>query len=187
MPQLILYACPVGPLAQQIAAYFEISRQRCGPNAAHAYMPHCTLTGFFEDDERAIALYTRLLASILLDYRESIPEPAIAIQQLTFRADWHGLELTAAWLKQLTCDFAAQATSPTRCQPLRLKEWLHLSLAYDFDPAYGAVLKRLATDLIDLSAPVSWHLRLYQRSADNVWRCHSSQVLVEGPGEGVRG
>ena len=180
MPQLILYACPVGPLAQQIAAYFEISRQRCGPNAAHAYMPHCTLTGFFKDDERAIALYTKLLESILCDYRESIPEPAIAIQQLTFRTDWHGLELAADWLKQLAGDFAAQAASPTRRQPLRLKKWLHLSLAYGFDPVCEAALKRLATDLIDLSAPVYWHLRLYQRSTGDTWRCHSSQVLGEG-------
>ncbi|MGC1309940.1 MAG: hypothetical protein WA885_22160 [Phormidesmis sp.] len=54
--QLILYVCPTGPMARQIETYFEQSQQRYGPNAAHAYMPHCTLTGFFEDEEGAVTL-----------------------------------------------------------------------------------------------------------------------------------
>ncbi|MGB3296107.1 MAG: hypothetical protein WBB01_24240 [Phormidesmis sp.] len=172
MPQLILYACPVGPLAQQIAAYFETSQRLCGPNAAHAYTPHCTLTGFFRDEERAIALYLDTLESILSVYRKRIPKLPISITQLTFRADWHGLEIEANGLKRLAVDFAAQANSPTRRGPLRLKEWLHLSLAYDFDPTCESALRQFATGLIDLSTPVSWELRLYERSPDNHWQCH---------------
>ncbi|CAN5634059.1 hypothetical protein BH23CYA1_BH23CYA1_13090 [soil metagenome] len=48
MPQFIFYACPTGPLAQQLATSFERTQRICGPNTAHAYMPHCTLTGFFK-------------------------------------------------------------------------------------------------------------------------------------------
>ena len=47
MPKLIVYACPVGELAEQLETYFSKSRLACGPNQAHQYMPHCTLTGFF--------------------------------------------------------------------------------------------------------------------------------------------
>ncbi len=177
MPQLILYACPVGSLAQQIEAYFKLSQQRCGPNAAHAYMPHCTLTGFFEDEEKAIAQYTTALESLLLKYQKHIPNPPISLKQLTFRPDWHGIELEASGLKRLVAEFAAQVRSPTRRSPIRLKDWLHLSLAYEFDPAHEVTLKRSARDLIDLSASVSWHLNLYQRSTDHGWQCHSSQAL----------
>lgn len=184
MPQLILYACPVGPLAAQIKTYFEVSQRLCGPNAAHAYMPHCTLTGFFEDEERAIALYTTALDSLLLQYQKHIPKPPIAITQLTFRADWHGLELEAVWLKQLVADFAEQATSPTRRSPLRLKNWLHLSLAYEFNPTCESALIQSARDLIDLSTPVFWEIRLYERwqslpreSPTNRWRYHYSELI----------
>ncbi|MEM8809425.1 MAG: hypothetical protein AAGF01_25670, partial [Cyanobacteria bacterium P01_G01_bin.38] len=133
MAQFILYACPIGPLAEQLETYFEKSQQLCGPNAAHAYMPHCTLTGFFNDDECAIAPYIRTLENVLAANRALIPKPPILIKQLTFRSDWHGLELSADGLKQLVAIFADQAASPTRLEPLRLKDWLHLSLAYEFN------------------------------------------------------
>ena len=177
MPQLILYACPIGPLAAQIGTYFEVSQRLCGPNAAHAYMPHCTLTGFFEDEENAIALYTTSLERVLATYQKRIPEPPIFIEQIVYRPNWHGLELKADWLKQLASDFVAQTASPTRRGTVRLKDWLHLSLAYEFDLSCEAALKQVASDLIDLSASVSWQLHLYQRSSDNTWQCHSSQAL----------
>ncbi|MEO0802793.1 MAG: hypothetical protein AAFY57_11025 [Cyanobacteria bacterium J06642_2] len=47
--ELILYACPVGSLVEQLDCYFQKSLQLCGHNTAHLYMPHCTLTGFFHD------------------------------------------------------------------------------------------------------------------------------------------
>lgn len=180
MPQLILYACPIGPLAEQLETYFEKSQQICGPNAAHAYMPHCTLTGFFNDEESAIALYTDTLDTLLSQYCDRIPRPAVVIKQLTFRPDWHGLELEADWLKQLAADFAiAASTCPesTRTESLRLKDWLHLSLAYEFNPTHEISLKHLADELIDIAAPVDWELRFYQRSPNNNWHCHSSQRL----------
>ncbi len=176
MPQLICYACPVGPLAQQIAAYFE-SSQRYGLNAAHAYMPHCTLTGFFADEESAIAGYVDVLERLLLEYRDRIPHPPIAIKQLILRTDWHGLTLEADWLKQLVADFAMRSKSTIRLEPIRLKDWLHLSLAYTFNPDCERELAQLASNLIDLSIPVSWELRFYQRKPGNRWQCHRSWVI----------
>ena len=163
MPKLIVYACPVGPLAQQIERYLTQAKERYGPNAAHAYMPHCTLTGFFEDEESSIPRYTKILGLVFNEYRDRIPIPAIQIKQLSFHADWHGLELEADWLKQLITEFARRSSSLTRDEALRLKDWLHLSLAYGFKPNQAAGLKQLAHQLIDISSEVSWELRFYSR------------------------
>lgn len=200
IPQLILYACPVGPLAEHIEAYLDESKRLCGANAAHAYMPHCTLTGFFVDSgcaegdasgaeiansSQAITYYIDALEKVLKDYKQSLKNdlspaglaPKIQIEQLMFRPDWHGLSLKADWLKQLVATFSAQTHSPTLQAPLRLKDWLHLSLAYDFQPEHAPMLKQLADELIDISAEVTWELRFYQRSHNNTWRCHRAWPL----------
>ncbi len=83
------------------------------------------------------------------------------IQQLIFRTDWHRLALEADWLKQLAADFSVQAKSPTRLEPIYLRDWLHLSLTYTFNPNCESELAQLATHSIDLSSPVSWELRFY--------------------------
>ena len=174
---LIVYACPVGPLATQIEAYLQQSQQNYGPNSAHAYMPHCTLTGFFCDKESAIPHYIHVLNHILSNDLSDIPSPSITIQQMAFQPNWHGLILGAEWLKQLIVSFAQQADSATCTEPLRLKDWLHLSLAYDFSPADAPALQQMATELIDITAPVSWELRFYQRANNCEWTCHKSWPL----------
>ncbi len=177
MPKFIVYACPVGELADQLDRYFEQSRVLCGPNSAHNYMPHCTLTGFFEDAVSSAPNYAQRLERSYKRLRRSQPHPVVAIKALTFRPDWHGLELESPWLKQVMVDFACTATSPTRTSPLRLKDWLHLSLAYDFQADHADQLEALAYDLVDSTASVAWDLRYYQRNPDNTWVCHTSITL----------
>lgn len=177
MAKFILYACPVGPLANQIDAYFERSQQRCGPNAAHAYMPHCTLTGFFEDETGAAQKYVESITKSLADFRMHTPQLPIKIQQLSFQENWHGLVLKAETLKTWVEQFAAIAHSPTRATPLRLKDWLHLSLAYDFSPQHATELEEIAKALIDLTAAVQWELRFYQRAEGNRWKVHGRWAL----------
>ncbi|MEL6553202.1 MAG: hypothetical protein AAFQ63_07060 [Cyanobacteria bacterium J06621_11] len=174
----IVYACPVGPLATQIETYLQQSQQRYGKNSAHAYMPHCTLTGFFRDEVSAVDIYTAALEASLNDYSKHISQPPITIEQVTFNPNWHGLVLNATWLKQLIVSFAKRADSPTRTDALRLKDWLHLSLAYDFKPNQGRHLQQLATQLIDITAPVAWELRVYERREGNQWTCHQQWPLV---------
>lgn len=176
MPKLIVYACPVGELADQVNAYLAKSRSMCGPNSAHSYMPHCTLTGFFEDQGNAVTNYAQKLERSYKRLKRSQPYPVLDIKQLTCRPDWHGVELESKWLRRLMVDFACTATSPTRSSPLRLKEWLHLSLAYDFSTEQAEDLEILAHD-INLEVPVQWELRLYQRNPDNTWICHKSLKL----------
>lgn len=181
--EFILYACPVGPLAQQIERYFEKSRDRCGPNAAHAYMPHCTLTGFFRDEMSAIATYTQALNAIFSTPSPPLFTEAIHLKPLAFSHRWHGIPIASDQLIQIATAFVAAACSPTRTESIRLKLDLHLSLAYQFDPACERVLKQLATSLIDSSAPVGWELRFYERctesgrTSNRRWRCHFRRTL----------
>ncbi|MEM8502863.1 MAG: hypothetical protein AAF716_06890 [Cyanobacteria bacterium P01_D01_bin.1] len=185
LAKLIVYACPVGLLAQQIETYLAKTQALYGANAAHAYMPHCTLTGFFEDERSTIPSYVELLGSVFEEYCDRIPHPPIQIRQLTFNPDWHGLALEADWLKQLVADFAGRSHSSTRKESLRLKDWLHLSLAYEFNPDYASDLCRLAKEIIDTTSQVRWELRFYEQLLDHEprplpetsWRCHGSWVL----------
>ena len=175
--QLIVYACPVGDLNSQLEDYFSKSLRLYGANKAHKYMPHCTLTGFFSDDLSSIPIYIQALEKAYTEARNNNLSLDIKIKQLTFSDNWHGLELQAEELKNLIANFAKIENSATRQEKLRLKDWLHLSLAYDFNPKHGKNLKQLAREIIDIKADVSWELRLYQKHPDWTWKCLHSWVL----------
>ncbi|MDX2214342.1 MAG: hypothetical protein SFY66_13715 [Oculatellaceae cyanobacterium bins.114] len=177
--QFIIYACPLGDLAEQLDRYFEHSLRLCGRNAAHNYMPHCTLTGFFKDDETAVPIYVEAIAQSLTQAPPP-PDPVITITGMTFRPDWHGLELQSDWLKQVITNVAQLAISPTRQEPLRLKDWLHLSLAYELASEHAEKLAHLAHTYIDMKLPVQWELRFYQRHIDHTWTCHQGWSMVNG-------
>ena len=166
-PQFIIYACPVGELNTQIETYFIKSRELYGANSAHKYMPHCTLTGFFTEDFNLIPFYLQALDAAYSSAKNNSLNVAIA--KLHFAKDWHGLELQAQGLKQLVCNFAYSDLTPP--EKLRLKDWLHLSLAYGFNPEYREQLQNLAIETIDLQAKVNWELRFYQKNSDWTWQC----------------
>lgn len=187
MAEFIIYACPVGELAAQLEAYFAQSEALCGRNAAHNYMPHCTLTGFFRDEECAVQGYVGAIAQALSTQLATDPHPKIAIQGMAFRPNWYGLELESNWLLLFTAHVAQYAVSPTRQEPLRLKSWLHLSLAYEFFPDQSATLQKLAQDSINLHSPVGWEIRFYQRHFNNDWTCHCSWPLLTPTFSGALG
>ena len=95
--KLIVYACPTGQLADQIAAYYARSRAECGPNAAHAYPPHCTLTGFFHDDVESIPRYKNALAAALQRAKPQQPTPVITISDLVIDERFRYLQLDSPW------------------------------------------------------------------------------------------
>ncbi len=175
--QFIIYACPVGELADQLGRYFTASLNACGRNAAHDYMPHCSLTGFFWDEPGAVGMYREAIAKALTAQLAIAPNPLITIKAMTFHPDWHGLELQSDWLPLLMAQVAQFAISPTRTAPLRFKTWLHLSLAYEFLPEHAQALKQLAQAHINLQSTVDWELRFYQRHPDHQWTCHQSWPL----------
>lgn len=172
--RLILYACPVGELAAQVEAFYAASRERFGPNSAHAYPPHVTLTGFFHDDAAAVPLYAAALAGAAAAARAQPPERPVVVTELATTEEFHGLLIASPWLEALAADFAARAASPSRRDALRLKTWLHLSLAYGFRHHDGPALGELARAMVDPQAPVEWQLRLYERLPDGGWAVHAS-------------
>lgn len=175
--QFIIYACPIGELNSQIETYFDRSRKLYGENSAHKYMPHCSLTGFFADELSSMPIYLEALDRAYLEAKNNLSLD-IEIKQLTFRENWHGLELQAEGLKQLIVNFVCLETSTTRPEAIRIKDWLHLSLAYDFNHEYAAKLQSLALEIIESKAKVDWELRFYQKNVDWNWKCLKVWSLV---------
>ena len=164
--ELIVYAVPVGPLADAIDLFFGEVALR--PTRAQEYPPHCTLTGFFHDEVNAIASYAEAAASVVRP---------VSVDVRLQTTEWIGLEVRSLDLQQLARDFAARVASiATRREPIRLKEWLHVSLAYGHDAADGDELTALASALVDPTADADWDLRLYERR-DSHWIVHGSWAL----------
>lgn len=175
--QFIVYACPQGELAGQIQAFYQESLDLCGFNAAHNYMPHCTLTGFFNDEISSINLYIQALETAYNTAKSTATPLKLDVIKMTLQTYWYGLELKAEGIPSLMIHFAQLANSPTRLEALRLKTWLHLSLAYEFQPEHAEQLKHLAEIRINPQAQVDWELRFYQRHLDQSWTCHQSWLL----------
>jgi ubiquitin-associated SH3 domain-containing protein len=175
--ELIVYACPTGELARQLDAFLDASRTQCGPNTAHRYMPHCTLTGFFHDGFSAVPVYLAALDQALAQALPVRPSDAIKIAGIRFLDNFYFLVVESVWLQQLAADFAARAISSTRRDAVRLKDQLHVSLAYGFDPAQGTRLAQLAREMVHASAPVEWELRFYERHTGDRWTMHKAWAL----------
>jgi hypothetical protein len=169
----IIYACPLGELAEQLDRYYAASLAACGANAAHNYMAHCSLTGFFHDDRGTLDTYIEALDAAVHRARSTQPVPVLSIGGIALELEFQGLLLSSPWLQALIADFAGTAHSPTRRDALHLKNWLHLSLAYGFPPHHHARLAVLARELVDISAPVGWELRFYERHSAGHWTCHA--------------
>jgi ubiquitin-associated SH3 domain-containing protein len=175
--ELILYACPTGALAEQVEAFFAESKRRIGPNSAHAYMPHCTLTGFFHADAAAISRCVDCAEGALRRSLPTRPVPPIKVDRLCFEAHWHYLALRSQWACYLAADFAREAAIARPIDAIGVKDDLHLSLAHRFPPEQSAPLAGLAREMVNPRAPVAWELRLYQRHPDGAWTCHWTAPL----------
>jgi ubiquitin-associated SH3 domain-containing protein len=157
--------------------YYIAVKSRFNWNPALDYMPHCSLTGFFHDHPSSAPLYTHILQVLLAKERHLMPDPVMRVTGTFFHRDFHGLTLQSPWLIHIAVRFSTEAESDSRSDSIRLKEWLHLSYAYQFKPEEHDSLKRLAKQLIDPSAPADWELRFYQRHRDKTWTCHGRWPL----------
>lgn len=163
--ELILYATPTGPLADAIMAYFE-RVDELGSTTAQSYPPHCTLTGFFRRDSNGT---DRVAAELAVAIRRAGPPPVewVEVVQLMVTDRWVGLELRSPWMLDFTARFVDEHGRRPGDDPIRLKDWLHLSLAYGL-PELGPHA-RLACDMIDPSLDVGWELALWERHPDQTW------------------
>ena len=175
--ELIVYACPMGPLADHVQVYFSVAKHNFTWNPAHDYMPHCSITGFFHDFPDAIPGYIETIDAILKDFPPAAGRPVIAVQGMLLKKDFHGLVLHSDWLSQFTAAFVERAPAATRLDALRFKKWLHLSLAYQIRAEDEQSLFRLARHTVPIDAPVCWQLRLYQRHRDKSWTLHGHWPL----------
>jgi hypothetical protein len=97
----------------------------------------------------------------------------VSFEQPVFESDFHFLPIIAPWWEQVTADFKQRCLQQWPQLPIRLKQQLHLSYAYDFVPEHATELRQLAENAGLTSAPtaVAWEWRLYTRTitAPNHW------------------
>jgi hypothetical protein len=98
LSSLIVYACPTGTFAKQLQDYLEESHRRFGPNEAHLYPPHCTLTGFFHDLPGSIDVYEQALDVTLQRLKAEKPEPPVVFGKLKLENGFHRIVLSSPWL-----------------------------------------------------------------------------------------
>lgn len=174
LAELIVYACPTGELAAQLVAYYERAALDCARNEAHRYPAHVTLTGFFHDVLASVPVYRRALSEAV----SAAPcPPDVRVAGVMYEPHFHGLLIASPWLQALTADFATRAASPSRVDALRLKDWLHVSLAYGFPEDRHECLERIGREMVDPGAPAAWELRLYERRPGDAWTCHAAWPL----------
>lgn len=176
--EFIIYVCPLGKLNNQLEEYFTITRTECGENTAHQYMPHCTLTGFFHDELSAVYIYIQALDTALKNALLNRPLQPIVVVDMEFKPEFHYLTLKSTWIQKIIANFSVTANSPTRVDAIRLKDNLHLSLAYKFPSQQQKKLQKIAKEIINPQAEVEWELRFYERYPDNSWTCHQSWALT---------
>jgi hypothetical protein len=104
----IIYACPFGELAGQVDRYMAASRAQFGPNQAHAYMPHCTLTGFFHDDPQELPASIAGLDAAYRMLPQEHTAPIITVREMMLTPEFHGLLLESE---------ARHLADPPRCHP----------------------------------------------------------------------
>ncbi len=186
--ELILYATPTGRFADQCAHFFRQAHD-LGPTEAQTYPPHCSLTGFFWRCPQDIDAATEQLVAVLAGHHIGpdgrVEADEVAIGDVLTQGDWVGVALQSGRLEHIAADFAAahRHDPATGDDPIRLKSWLHLSLAYGevlpagpaSPPAVEPLPSRepylqLATTLINPTLRTGWEVALWQRHAHGAWQ-----------------
>lgn len=98
------------------------------------------------------------------------PPVPVAIERIRLDGTWYGLELQSPWLLDLAAAFKRHAPNIARPDEIRLKDWLHLSLAYGFDERQASEFACAASS-IEITSDVAWEVALWQRDG-SVWTRH---------------
>lgn len=179
--RFILYACPLGGFADQLEQFYAESSQTIGRTPAQDYMPHSSLTGFFIDTEINPKPYIDSFVPLLDKHLADIPTPPITITNLKMNDLFIGFELEAQWIKDMVRTWKNSIDIPTLLEPIRPKDWLHLSLAYKFPEEKKNAYTVLAQKYFPELPASEWEIRFYQRNGNDgnhTWTCHQTWQLA---------
>ena len=133
--RLILYACPTGPLHQELETYFMYVEQQFGPNGAHKYPPHVTLTSFFSvPDKRQVGA---IAAELRTAFRGK-PAPSFFMRDVVLRGTRSPgrtvkIAMVCPWIEAPMLEFRAKVAHMVHSQvSVKPSQSHHLSLAYSY-------------------------------------------------------
>lgn len=164
--ELILYATPRGPLGDACSRYFD-RVHGIGPTTAQRYPPHCTLTGFFQrppDRVPDVVADVDAAVATVLGGRA----PSVEVTSPRCADQWVGIEVRSADLLAIAVAFAERHRVLPGEDAIRLKDWLHLSLAYPVRRPRPYLA--LAAELADPALPCNWDVALWRRDPGDEWR-----------------
>lgn len=166
MLELILYATPEGPLAERCAALWAELAAAGRETAAQTYPPHVTLTGFFRRPPERVD-------DVVADVARGVGECSLdAVADVSMRPlcteDWAGLEVRSPALHDLTATVVDAHLVASDEDALRIKDWLHLSLAYG-DGVDVAALAPRCLEAVAGAPATGWTVGLWSRDEAG-WR-----------------
>lgn len=179
--KLIIYACPVGTLENECNNFFESSEAKFGINKAHEYMPHVTLTSFFD-------LRSRRDIPILIEALHSIFSQSNAPSELMSNVRLRG-SLGNTIKIAMNCDYLEsclrrfkQKIQDVASIKVKNSDSYHLSLGYGYSDNHFEELMNLVyenlssfqnSNLISEGSKKQWQasgweIRLYEPPTEEV-------------------
>ncbi|KAJ9080786.1 hypothetical protein DSO57_1021191 [Entomophthora muscae] len=176
-----LEPAPQSKLAASILEFYRLSRIKVGPNEAHLYHPHCSMTGFFtlasDDVDAVVGSVKRCLSGWL---SPSTPFPSPTLGSLVAKDSGLQLKLQVpeyyhAMVNNLVDELAPLAR-------LRPKSLDHISLAYlnkhvktfrTFAPAEISALYEIARNInLAENTHLAWDIAFYEQLHNSQDLCH---------------
>lgn len=179
--KLIIYACPVGILENELNNFFESSEAKFGWNKAHEYMPHVTLTSFFD-------LRSRRDIPILIEALQSIFSQSNAPSELMNNIKLKGspdntikIAMNCDYLERCLTRFKKKVKDIVSIN-VRSSDSYHLSLAYGYNNIHFEELMNLVyenlssfqnSNLISEDSKKQWQasgweIRLYEQPTEEI-------------------
>jgi len=180
--KLIIYACPVGILENELNNFFESSEAKLGINKAHEYIPHVTLTSFFDLRSRQdIPDLTEKLHSI---FSQSSP-PFELMSNVRIKGS-----LGNAIKIAMNCDYLESCLTRFKRKvrdivPINVKssDSYHLSLAHGYNDNHFEELMKL----VDENLSAFQNSNLISENSKKLWLLSEWEIrLYEPPTEEVK-